>query len=142
MYVAFQLKLKELEKRLPLLLNARLKNGSGLQLSKLLRSYFLEYFDRYFKHGPDSFPTSFNVVESFMSFDRANRFFDLRDEIEHLLSISDYFSWYEKGDIPRNQRILEDLMTEGVIYSYDLISNERSLRITSDSQQVFAGVSF
>src|ERR1035437_7925443 len=37
MDVAFQLKLKELQKRLPLLLNGRLKNGSGLQLSKLLR---------------------------------------------------------------------------------------------------------
>ena len=44
-------------------------------MSKLLRSYFHEYFDRYFKHGPHSFPSSFNVVESFLSFNRENRFF-------------------------------------------------------------------
>jgi hypothetical protein len=142
MDVAFQLKLKELQKRLPLLLNGRLKNGSGLQLSKLLRSYVLEYFDRYFKHGPGSFPTSFNVVESFMFFNREYMFFDLCNEIEHLLSINDYFRWYEKGDIPKDPQILGDLMTEGVIYSYEMISDESSLRISGDSQQVFAGVSF
>ena len=96
MDVSFQLKLKALEKRLPHLLNARLKNGSDLQMSKLLRSYFLEYFDRYLKHGPSSFPSSFNVVESFLSFDREHRFFDLLDEKEHLLSINEYFRWYQK----------------------------------------------
>ena len=141
MDVSFQLKLRALEKRLPRLLNARLKNGSGLQMSKLLRSYFHEYFDRYFTLGPDSFPTSFNVVESFMFFDRENSFFDLREEKEHLLSINDYFSWYEKGEIPKDTQILEEIMPQGVIHSYDIISGESSLRISGDTQQVFAGVS-
>ena len=142
MDVAFQLKLKALQRRLPHLVHARLKTGSGLQMSKLLRAYFLEYFDRYFKLGPGSFPTSFNVVESFMSFDHENQFFDLRIEKEHLLSVNDYFRWYEKGEIPKDPRILEELMLDGVIYSYDMISDQGSLRISGDSQQVFAGVSF
>ena len=142
MDVAFQLELKELQKRLPLLLNARLKNGSGLQLAKLLRSFVLEYFNRYFRFGPNSFPSSFNVLESFLTFDRENRFFNLRKENEHLLSINDYFRWYEKGEIPKDPRILASLMEEGVIYSYEMISDESSLRISGESQQVFAGVSF
>lgn len=141
MDVSFQLKLRALEKRLPHLLNARLKNGSGLQMSELLRSYFLEYFDRYFKLGPESFPTSFNVVESFLSFDRKYMFFDLRDEREHLLCINDYFDWYEKGEIPKNPQILEDIIKEGLIYSFDMISGSNTPRIVGDSQQVFAGVS-
>jgi hypothetical protein len=141
MDVSFQLKLKALERRLPHLLNARLKSGSGLQMSKLLRSYFLEYFDRYFKYGPSYFPSSFNVVESFLHFDRQDSFFDLRDEREHLLSINDFFRWYEKGEIPKDASVLKDIMTEGLIYSYDTISGESSLRIAGDNQQVFAGVS-
>lgn len=142
MDVAFQVKLRALQRRLPHLLNARLKNGSGLQMSKLLRGYFLEYFDRYFKHGPGSFPSSFNVVEAFLFFDRENRFFDLREEKEHLLSIDDYFRWYEKGEIQKKPEILQEIMEEGVIYSYDMMSGEGSPRISGDSHQVFAGISF
>src|SRR5579863_2788048 len=142
MDVAFQLKLKALKEKIPHLLHSRLKNGSGLQMSKLLRSYVFEFFNRYHQYGVDSFPTSFNVVESFMSFDRVNLFFELRHEREHLLSVNDYFRWYEKNEIPRHPPILESLMTEGVIYSYDMLSDENSLRISGKSQQVFAGVSF
>ncbi len=142
MDVGFQLKLKAMEKRLPHFLSSRMSNGSGMQQSKLLRSYFHEYFNRLFTLGPASFPTSFNVVESFMAFDRRNRFFDLRHEREHLLSINEYFRWYEKGEIPHDPRILESLMSEGVIYSYDMLIDESSWRISGDTQQLIAGVSF
>jgi len=84
MDIGFQLHVKELQNRLPHLVRARVKGGSGLQLSKLLRFYFFEYLDRLFKHGPQSFPSSFNVIESFLSFDQKYMFFDLRKEIEHL----------------------------------------------------------
>lgn len=142
MDVAFQLKLKELERQLPNVVNARLKDGSGLPLSKLLRWYFLEYLNRFFKHGPESFPTSFNVVESFMAFSREYLFFDLRDEVEHLLSLDDYFRWYDVGGMPKKPRLLADLLPEGTIYSYEMVSDAGGLRISGDSEQVFAGVSF
>jgi hypothetical protein len=102
----------------------------------------LEYFDRYFKHGPNFFPSSFNVLESFMSFDREWWFFDLRNEIEHLLCINDYFRWYEKDEIPKGPRILEEVMAEGTVYSYDMVSDDSSLRISGETQQVFAGAAF
>jgi len=141
MDVSFQLRMKTIQKRLPHILNARLKNGSGLQMSKLLRNYFLEYFDRYVKHGPDSFPSSFNVVESFLTFSRENLFFDLRQEKEFLLSIGDYFRWYEKAEIPKDTRLLEQVMPAGIIHSYDMISEKDGPRISGSSQQVLAGVS-
>lgn len=142
MDIAFQLKLKELERRLPHVILARMKGGSGLQLANVLRWYFGEYLDRLFKHGPESFPTSFNVVESFLSFNQEYMFFDLRDELEHLISIDDYFRWYERGDGPKEPRILEGMMTEGQIYSYEMVSDAGGFRIAGDSTQVFAGVSF
>ncbi len=141
MDVAFQLKLKELKKRLPHLVNARMMGGSGLPLSDLLRYYFLEYLNRFLKYGPESFPTSFNVVESFMAFNHEYWYFDLRDEIEHLLSINDYFRWYDNSNLPQEPRILEDILIEGTVYSYNMISEATGFRICGDSQQVFAGVS-
>jgi hypothetical protein len=142
MDVAFQLKLKELKQKLPHVLHSRVKNGSGLQLSKLLRSFLLEYADRYLKHGPGAFPTSFNVVEAFLRFEPQYMIFDLREEIEHLVSVDEYFTWYEKNTLPKKPQILKEIMTEGVVYSYEMISEANSLRISGDSQQVFAGVSF
>ena len=142
MDVAFQLKLKGHEKRLSHLVEARVRGGSGLPLSKLLRWYFREYLNRLLEHGPESFPTSVNVVESFMSFNREYMFFDLRDGVEHLLSINDYFRWYDNAGMPKEPRSLEDIMTEGTIYSYEMVSDPGALRICGNSQQVFAGVSF
>lgn len=141
MDVALQMRLKTLQKRLPHIFNSRTKNGSGLQMSWLLRDYFIEYFDRYLKHGPHHFPTSFNVVESFMVFDRENWFFDLRPEAEHLLSINDYFEFYSKSPFPLVPEMLLDVMQEGVIYSFDLVSTAGSPRICNHSKQVLAGVS-
>lgn len=142
MDIAFQSEIKALELRIPHLVRAEMMGGSGLQLSKLLRTYFLEYAERFVKHGPHSFPTSFNVVESFMSFIPADMLFHLREEAEHLLSINDYFRWYESNEIPREPRILEDILTEGKIYSYEMVSDASSFRICGDSQQVFAAVGF
>jgi hypothetical protein len=112
MDVAFQVQWKALQARIPHIIHSRMKNGSGLQLSKLLRFYFLEYADRFLNHGPESFPCSFNVVESFMAFDRKNMMFDLLNEREYLLSINDYFHWYGKDEIPKDPCILRDMMTE------------------------------
>ncbi|HUT09630.1 MAG TPA: GIY-YIG nuclease family protein [Thermoguttaceae bacterium] len=142
MDVAFQLKLKELERRLPHFVTSRVKGGSGFPLSELLRWYFWEYLNRLNKHGPESFPLSFNVVQSFMRFNREYMLFDLRDEVEHLISINDYFRWYDSGDMPKEPRSLQDILTEGTIYSYEIVSDPGALRICGDSQQVFAGVSF
>lgn len=142
MDVAFQWRLKGLQKRLPHLAIARMHDGSGLQLSKMFRWYFLEYLNRLFKHGPESFPTSFNIVEAFMTFNQDYMFFELRNEVEHLLSLDDYFRWYNAGEIPKKPEILADILPEGTIYSYEMVSNASGLRIAGDRQQVLAGVSF
>lgn len=140
MDIAFQSEMKALEARIPKLVRARMMGGSGLQLSKLLRSYFLEYADRLFTHGPQSLPSSFNVVESFMSFRRDDHLFDLREEVEHLLSLDDYFQWYQKAEIPRDPRLLEDILPEGEIFCYEMVGSPNSLRIVNESEQVFSAV--
>jgi hypothetical protein len=62
----FQVFLKQQGRRLFHFLNARMQDGSGLRMSKHLRSFFFEYLDRISKHGPHSLPTSFNIVEAFL----------------------------------------------------------------------------
>jgi len=58
---------RELEERSYWLL-ARAKGGSGLVLANQLRFYVVEYCSRILAFGSGGFPSSFNVVESFLQF--------------------------------------------------------------------------
>ena len=143
MDLGLQQKAKDLWRRLGLLVLSRLQGGSGLLISKTLRGFFLEYVDRVTKHGPYSLPGSFNVVESFMAYNREYLVFDLLPEVEHLLAADDYFEWYSTNDLPRDPGILLDVMQEGVIYSYNMANNASGYCLSKgNATLVIAGVSF
>jgi hypothetical protein len=88
MDIGFRLKLGDVNERLPYFALTRFEGGSGFPIAVTLRHFFLEYLDRLIKIGPFSLPTSFNVVESFLSFSNEFLAFDLREEREHLLDFT------------------------------------------------------
>jgi hypothetical protein len=57
-------------KQIDSFLLSRLQGGSGFRMADLLRSFFLEYFGRFTTHGPNSLPSSFNVLEAFFAFSK------------------------------------------------------------------------
>jgi len=140
--IAFQMSWRTFEKRFGPFVFARLSDGSGLQMAKVLRWYLNEYLRRFIEHGPDSMPSSYSVVQAFLNLRHKDTFFDLREEVDHLLSVNEFFHWYDAGKLPRDPRVLEDVMAEGKIYSYDMVRDSGSLRISGISQQLLAGVAF
>lgn len=141
MDVAFRLKVSELKEVVPSFLLTRLRGGSGFTISATLRHYFFEYFDRLNKHGPHSFPSSFNVVESFLSFSDRYLAFDLREEREHVLRLHEYIDWYTAGSFPDKPSILKDILPEGIIYTYNMVSPLEDFSIeTADSKLCVLGV--
>jgi len=142
MDIGFRLKMQSLSERVSHAICVTVNGGSRLQMSSLLRYYFSEYSSRYMKWGPGYFPMSFNVAEAFFRFQPSLYMFELRNEIEHLLSIDDYFEWYQKPDIPLDPRLLMEIMKEGEIYSYDMHSSREGYRVLGSSEKVIAGVSF
>ena len=96
------------------LVNERMMNGTGLLCSNEVRSYLLEYARRLWHVGPFAFPSSFNVVEAFFSFDEEFHFFDLRPEREYLLAANEYFDWYTDRDnhSVTSTRIIVDNLAE------------------------------
>ena len=68
MDIAFQKRIRRLNKLIPLLVLLRMKGGSGFRMASILRWFFLEYLNRLTQHGPYSLPSSFNVVEAFFQF--------------------------------------------------------------------------
>ena len=95
--LSVRLWLKEVEKKTPSFMLTRMKGGTEFPMANILRHYFLEYASRISTHGPHSFPSSFNVVESFLIFSHDLFKFDLRDERDHLLRLYDYIDWYTAG---------------------------------------------
>lgn len=140
--IAFQLSLQRLERELPCFAFVRGSGGSGLLMADTVRMYFMEFLNRLCFHGPDTFPLSFNVVEAFLEFVRSRCVFDLRYELEHLLSVDDYFRWHESAATFRKPAVLLDAMKEGVNYSFNMINEANGLRLScGESMVVIGGVS-
>lgn len=143
MDIAFQKRIRRLNKLIPLLVLLRMKGGSGFRMASILRWFFLEYLNRLTQHGPYSLPSSFNVVEAFFQFNEEFFIFDLRQEREHLLRLHDYFDWYTAcQEIPDDPRILIDVIEEGIIYSYDMAGDTGDYTISAEgSRLAIAGLS-
>lgn len=143
MDVGLRIELKSILRRGPLFELSRMKGGSGFRMAETLRSFFLEYLHRILGFGPNSLPSSFNIVEAFLDFHDEFKVFDLRQEEDHLLLLNDYLDWYTSDRIlSDDSRLLIDTMKEGVIYSFDLIGDTGGY-VTSDdgSRLAIVGIS-
>ncbi len=141
--LALRLRLEEVRRRVPLWALARTQGGSGFIMANTLRNFFTDYGIRLLHHGPHSLPASFNVVESFLTFRKDYCLFDLRPEVEHLLTIDEYFNWYATNTMPQDLGVLTEVMREATVYSYNMTNDTSGYRLAADrSTLVIAGVSF
>ena len=139
--ISFRLWLKEASKKLPSFVLARMTGGTQLPMANVLREHFQEYASRLINHGFHSFPSSFNVVESFLSFSHDHFVFDLRTEKDHLLRLCDFFEWFTSGIALEVPGILTEILPEGKIYSYNMVAPSKDFRLqTGDSELVVSGV--
>ena len=139
--ISFRIWLKEARKKLPSFVLARMMGGTQLPMANVLREHFQEYASRLINHGFHSFPSSFNVVESFLSFSHDHFIFDLREEKEHLLRLSNFFEWFTSGVALDEPGILTEILPEGKIYSYNMVAPSNDFRLqTGDSELIVSGV--
>ena len=141
MDVAFRLRREEFLELAPSFLLTRMQGGSGFPIANTVRHYFQEYLSRITQLGPFSFPTSFNVVESFLSFSERFFAYDLREEKEHLLRLHEYMDWYTASNFPEKPLALTDILPEGSVYAYNMVSPQEDFAIeTVDSKLRILGV--
>lgn len=140
---------KEVERRWKktrAIVEAQLKNGAGFGINKVQRSFLLEYNERNFKHGLDSMPSSFNVMEAFFEHKPELAFFRMRDEKDHLFSMSEFIDFAtspdEKDGLNRISTI-SDYMEENIIYSYSVCSKIEDFTFSSKqgAEYAIAGLS-
>jgi hypothetical protein len=142
MDVAARQRVKQLVDQFPLVKYAGWESSSGFRMAAELRHFWYEYFSRLARFGPTSLPSSFNVLEAFVAYDKERLLFRLRQEREHLLKFSHYLDWYTAGAFPEEPNSLIDIMEEGVAYSYDFIINDSEPQLSAgDARLLLAGVS-
>ena len=140
--VEFERRYKKKLKRLNSLCCVRMQDGCGLLMADQLRWYFQEFANRLLELGPSSFPTSFNVVESFLKYNEELVLFDIRREKDFLLSVNDFIEWYTGLEVPLEPSILCDVMEEGVVYSYNMASDSDAFSVkVGGGRAIVGGVS-
>jgi hypothetical protein len=103
---------------------AQIENGAGLPMDSRLRYFLQEYNDRNFRHGLRSMPASFNVLEATMVYHPDLSYFRLCEESDHIVSFLDFLDYVTSpASPPSDVATSVNLLKEGVIYSYNSLSN-------------------
>lgn len=121
---------KKLFKKATTTVLAQLENGAGFPMDIQIREYLLEYNDRFFRHGPHSLPSSFNILEAFFHFKVPERYLRLREEKDHLLSFVEFFDYVTSKESTDDVKDTIEYIDEGIIYSYNAINNPSEITFT------------
>ena len=115
---------------------------SGLSFSSenQLRYYLREYNKRFWRYGPESFPTSLNVIEPFMDYNFYNGCFELLDEENYVFSLFDFVDFITSSDYTPEQINLADYIQDDLIYHFNIGSPLREISFQSqNSKEYFIG---
>lgn len=127
--------LNEMWEKCSAIFEAQRKNGAGFPIDSILRYFLLEYNDRNFKHGLNSLPSSFNIMEAFFEHRPDLVYFKLRKEKEHLFLVSEYFDFLTSPDSKCKIENLSDFLEEGIIYSYNSCEDINDFMLSSPKNE-------
>jgi hypothetical protein len=101
------------------IVHLQLFNGLEYLNEQTLRMYLQEYVFRFLKYGPNSYPTSFNVLEPFFLFNSHNSIIELIDEEESYgVSLVDFLDFITEPEFELEEIDFYENIPEGVIYHF------------------------
>jgi hypothetical protein len=125
-------------------LEAAIANGAGLLMDKELRDFLQEFNSRLWKHGPESMPSSFNVLRPFYYYDRDLLMFRLEAERDHLFSFSDFVDFATSSDAPHDPFEAARSIPVRSIHSFNNLDDPHDITFSTESGGEYGvgGVSF
>lgn len=132
-----QKEIKNRFKKAVAIISAQIENGAGFPLDNLIRYFLHEYNNRNFSYGLRSMPSSFNILEAFLSYNPNLNFFRLRDEIDHLMSFIEFLDYFTSENVTEDTKDALNYMKEGVIYSYNAINDANDITFSMDNGAEF-----
>lgn len=120
------------------IVHIQLNNGLDRLNEKTLRYYLEEYAGRFLEFGPNSFPTSFNALEPFFSFNPNNSIIQLVDEEESYgVSLLDFLDFITEPNFSLDNIDFYENIPEKTIYNFDFTSGYDELNFSNSEGKTF-----
>jgi len=113
-------------------------NGLDRLNEKTLRNYLKDYARRFLNMGLNAFPTSFNILESFFTYNVKNSVLQLVDEEESYgLSLFDFVDFVTNKEFDLAQIDLYENITENLIYHFSFTSGFDEINFSTEKGKLF-----
>lgn len=124
-------------------LQATSSSGAGLLMDRELRHWFKEFNSRLTEHGPDSMPSSFNVLNAFFAYNKPLGILDLLPEKDHAFAFSDFIDFVTGEENTFDPYLAGRQFPERTIHSYTAIDDPHHFQFSAEGGRRFgiAGVS-
>ncbi len=120
------------------IVNVQLLNGLDRLNENTLRNYLKDYVKRYLTMGSNAFPTSFNILESFFTFNVKNSILQLVDEEESYgLSLFDFVDFVTNKEFNLNQIDLYENIPENLIHHFSFTSGFDEINLSTEKGKLF-----
>ncbi|MES2656368.1 MAG: GIY-YIG nuclease family protein [Bacteroidota bacterium] len=120
------------------IIQVQLSNGLDRLNEKTLRSYLIEYANRFIKYGPNSFPTSFNVLEPFFTFNPFNSIIQLIEEEESYgVSLLDFLDYVTQSDFSLDNIDFYENIPEKMIYHFSFTTGFDEINFSNSQGKTF-----
>lgn len=122
------------------IVHIQLNNGLDEANEETLRYYLMEYADRFLKYGPQSFPTSFNTLEPFFTYNHHNSIIQLHSEEESYgVSLVDFLDFVTEKDFELNKVDLYENLPENVIYHFTFTTGYDEINFSNNGKTFIVG---
>jgi hypothetical protein len=116
----------------------QLANGIDKLNEKTLRNYLQDYARRFLKYGPNSFPTSFNVIEPFFIYNHHNSIIQLIEEEESYgVSLIDFLDFVTEPDFDLDSIDFYENIPENIIYNFSFTTGFDEINFSNSKGKTF-----
>ncbi len=116
----------------------QLNSGIDRLNENVLRLYFHDFSNRFLKYGPNSFPTSFSVLEPFFIFNVHNSVLELiQDEESYGVSLVDFLDFVTEPDFELKKIDFVANIPEKNIYHFTFTTDAEELDFSNSKGKTF-----
>jgi hypothetical protein len=120
------------------IVTVQLCNGIERLNENILRNYLNDYARRFLKYGPNSFPSSFNVLEPFFVYNRHNSIIQLIEEEESYgLSMIDFLDFVTGPNFKLEDIDLYENIPENIIYNISFTTGSDEINFSNTKGKTF-----
>lgn len=116
---------KQAMKKAEAIYHAVMRSGAGFVADRTLREFYHEFVTRNWAYGLRSMPSSFNVLEAFISYRADRNMFQLLPEKDHLFDFEDFLDFVTGPDAPKDDVTAAYNLPNKTIHHYSCLGDAR-----------------